>query len=153
MSWFFSRTGASGGAAESFSWASGKTSMTALTKGSSMTAARQVSAASCCCSRRVGAPCSLDTETIQAVKAEVRRRLDGTAADDATGKDSPLEMARRMHADGRLGEAAVGHAVQYGDRAFALAGVAVLADLPLETVSKAISTRSVKGTVAMAWKA
>ncbi len=98
----------------------------------------------------------LDGETVAAVKAEVRRRLDRAPA-SAEGaeaeSESPLAMARRMHAEGRLGEATLNHAVQYGDRAFALAGLAVLADMPLETVSKAVSMRSVKGTVALAWKA
>ncbi len=101
----------------------------------------------------------LDPETAAAVSAAVRRRLaDGRApaprplhAEEPV--DSPLVVARSMHQAGRLEEKIIAVALDSNDRDFAMAALAVRADLPLDLVQKVVVTQSPKGVVALAWKA
>lgn len=101
----------------------------------------------------------LDPDTAAAVSAAVHRRLaDGRApaprparAEEPAG--GALGAARALHASGRLDDAAVADALALGERDFALAALAVRADLPLDVVHKVIVTQSPKGVVSLAWKA
>ena len=103
----------------------------------------------------------LDPETTREVAAIVMRRLadEGGAATGSkpaskeTPTDQLLERARRLKAAGALDDDALAAALQRGDRGFARAALAALADLPLEAVDKVLASRSAKGIVALAWKA
>ncbi len=102
----------------------------------------------------------LDPDTALAVAAEVRKRLDeehaAERAADAVAKlegESPLDAARRLLDEGKLDQAAVAQILETGDGDFVMAALAVLAGLPLKVIEKTVQTKSVKGLVAVAWKA
>ncbi|MCH7486262.1 MAG: DUF2336 domain-containing protein [Proteobacteria bacterium] len=102
----------------------------------------------------------LDPDTALAVAAEVRKRLDeehaAEPAADAVAKlegESPLDAARRLLDEGKLDQAAVAQTLETGDGDFVMAALAVLAGLPLKVIEKTVQTKSVKGLVAVAWKA
>lgn len=89
----------------------------------------------------------LDAETAAAVREEVERRL-------ARGEgETPDSRARALFDDGSLDADAVAEAIDIGDRAFVKEALALMADLPFDAIDKVVSTRSVKGTIAVAWKA
>lgn len=89
----------------------------------------------------------LDAETAAAVREEVERRL-------AAGEgETPDSRARALYDDGSLDAETVAEAVEVGDRAFVKAALALMAGLSGEAVDKIVGTRSVKGTIALAWKA
>ncbi len=93
----------------------------------------------------------IDPATARVVGAAVRTRIreDGEGGDALT----PQERADRMEAAGALTEEAILDALGKGDRAFAAAGLAALARVPLEVIQKAVSMESAKGLTAFAWKA
>ncbi len=99
----------------------------------------------------------LDPGTTAALAKAVQQRLaqseasapEKPAAVDAAGE--ALARARRLKAEGRLDEGAVLSAVGQ-DRAFARAALAVLAELPLETIDRVLGAHSPKGVTALAWK-
>lgn len=103
----------------------------------------------------------LGPEAAKAVAAVVRKRLDeieaeGPAkADAAKAADETAAMARArdLAAKGMLDETAIDTALSGGDLAFVAASLSVLAGVEPEVVKKAITTKSAKGLVALAWKA
>lgn len=99
----------------------------------------------------------LDAETAQAVSAALRRRLEDDSRSPDAAEGSPAETgedgAARLHADGALSEEAIAGALGAGDRAFVLKALSLLAGLPPEVVSKAVSMGSAKGVTAIAWQA
>jgi uncharacterized protein (DUF2336 family) len=92
----------------------------------------------------------LDAETAQAVSAALRRRLED---DSRSPAEAGEDRAVRLHADGALSEEAITGALGSGDRAFVLKALSLLAGLPPEVVSKAVSMGSAKGVTAIAWQA
>ncbi|TCS65010.1 DUF2336 domain-containing protein [Varunaivibrio sulfuroxidans] len=96
----------------------------------------------------------LDPETALAVRDEFHRRMaESTPSQDAPAKVDPLQRARDLHQNGGLTNQAMVDAIQSGDHAFVEAILAVRADIALKTVQKALSTSSVKGVIALSWKA
>lgn len=102
----------------------------------------------------------LDPDTMAAVAATVRKRLDQGGPPEVrrpkSGEgpvDRPLEVARQMHAGGTLDETLLSGALGSNDRQFVMAALAVRAGLPLEVVQKIVVTQSPKGIAALAWKA
>jgi len=99
----------------------------------------------------------VDPATAEKMRATVRVRLnrDATATSGAAFADDASLMARakEMREQGRLDEAEVLRALSAGERAFVAAALAVVAGLPLAAVQKAVSLKSAKGLVAIAWKA
>ncbi len=93
--------------------------------------------------------------TAEMVRARVRERLGreagaaGTFSDDTT----LIARARAMEAEGTLDGSTILRALGGGERPFVMAQLAVLAALPLTAVEKAVSLKSAKGIVAIAWKA
>ncbi len=108
----------------------------------------------------------LDPETLEAVRAEVHRRLDeeepaaagngqrakGTTT-DAAPAEPPLEMVEDLHRSGKLDETAVANALQSGDHEFVIAALAVRGGVAADLVEKVVEIQSIKGVVALAWKA
>jgi uncharacterized protein (DUF2336 family) len=104
----------------------------------------------------------LDPETTEAVRVEVRHRLDGAAeggsgalaGDEASsGGEMPIDRARRLKLESGLDEKAVTEALTTGDRAFVAAALAVLSDQPPALVEKIAESKSAKGITALCWKA
>lgn len=108
---------------------------------------------------------NLDPATVEAVKTEVRRRLDepnrkrpkrdelDPPCSVIKDGESALERAQRHMKAGKLSEACVTHAVEARDVAFVLAALSVLGEVPLAVIEKIFATRSAKGVVAASWKA
>lgn len=103
----------------------------------------------------------LDPEAAKAVAAVVRKRLDeieaegpakATAAREAD-ETAALIRARDLAAKGMLDETAIDTALSGGDLAFVAAALSVLGQVSPAVVKKAITTKSAKGLVALAWKA
>ena len=106
----------------------------------------------------------LDAETAEAVKQEFHRRIEtgesveetdfveATEAEEAV-EESPYEIALRLKETGQLNQALLAGAVASEDRRFANAYLAAAAEMPLEAVQKAVGMQSVKGLVALVWKA
>lgn len=102
----------------------------------------------------------IDPATAKVVGAAVRTRIredGGTAAETGTTDSgevlTPEERAEQLARDGALDEDVIVDALGKGDRAFAAAGLAALARVPLEAVQQAVSMESTKGLTAFAWKA
>ena len=103
----------------------------------------------------------LDPEAARLVANVVKKRLDEMAAggpakaearkaaDDATA----TTRARALFTAGKLDETTIDTALSGGDHAFVIEALALLARLETAVVKKAVSTQSVKGIVAIAWKA
>lgn len=99
----------------------------------------------------------LDAATQRAVAAEVDKRLEAARAEPAAGArpggaDNPLERAKAMNAKGTLDEDAVLRAVNTGERAFALAALAVRSGINQRTIEHLFTLRSARGVVSLAWK-
>ena len=108
----------------------------------------------------------LDPTSVEAVRAEVRRRLDeGYSAAAAKGQETPgtntktapaadsLEMVQDLHQSGKLDEATVADALHSGDQGFVIAALAVRGGVATDLVEKVVQIQSIKGIVALAWKA
>jgi uncharacterized protein (DUF2336 family) len=103
----------------------------------------------------------LDPEAAKAVANIVKKRLDemdasGAAKGDAhkaTQEALALERAKAMMGSGQLDETAVDTALSGGDTDLVVAGLALLAKLPVPVVQKAITNQSAKGIIAIVWAA
>ena len=104
----------------------------------------------------------LAPDATAAVAAVVKKRLDEMTIGDpdkagtrhkAKDDDVAMERASRLHAQGTLDETTIDTALSGGDNAFVTAALAVLAQLPVSLIRKAVTTQSAKGMVAIAWKA
>lgn len=87
----------------------------------------------------------LDMETVAVVREEVERRL--------AGDETPDDKAQRLFAEGALDDEVIVEALKAADRDFVKAALVVMADVSSDVVEKIASTHSVKGTVALSWKA
>ena len=67
--------------------------------------------------------------------------------------NSGAARARLLHSQGKLDEDSLGAALNDGDHACILEGLAILADVPRSTVARVRAARSAKGITALAWKA
>jgi uncharacterized protein (DUF2336 family) len=104
----------------------------------------------------------IDADTAQSVRRIVRQRLEAPAGDaGAADADTDAEAdagaeaarARRLHAKGRLDQAALEKALATGDRRFVVAALALLAGMDAPVVRRIAAQSSAKGMVALAWKA
>lgn len=108
----------------------------------------------------------LDSQTLAAVKSVVHQRLGATAdarpaegAPESAGHvdflkiEPPLEMARRLHAAGKLDAKVIAKALQASDNPFVFAALVVRANLDIKTARVIFNEKSAKGIVAMVWKA
>jgi uncharacterized protein (DUF2336 family) len=108
----------------------------------------------------------LDPNTARAVAEVVDRRIAEEAPDARRdGQNGRVDdanvapgasaeaRARRLHGEKKLSEAEILTALGHGDRAFATASIAVLADVPMALVEQVVSMQSAKGMVSLAWKA
>lgn len=117
--------------------------------------------------KRMAERADLSVACFAAVRDVVLKRLgDGEAImperDDAPENrpasmhpddDQIFDLAARKWADGDLDEDELLRAINAGETKFAMAGIAVMADLPLRTIRRTIETKSAKGCVALAWRA
>lgn len=94
----------------------------------------------------LSARADLDAETVAVVREEVERRL----AEDGGG---PEARAQALFDEGALNDETIQEALNRNDRVFTKAALALLTGLSVSVIDKAVSTNSVKGTVAVAWKA
>lgn len=98
-----------------------------------------------------------DRETVAAVAAVVRRRIDEGSYNRPVvappADETPLATAKRMRAEGTLSESVITNALGGSDTLFVMAALAVLADVPMDVVRKVVKTQSAKGMTALAWKA
>ena len=115
--------------------------------------------------RRLQARSDLQPETIAELQQIVLERLEGEVGEApaapagpppsqaADAPDKLLAEARRLKTQGKLTEAALVDALVGGRPALVLAGLSVLADLPLPVIEKILSAHSAKGVTALIWKA
>lgn len=103
----------------------------------------------------------LDSQTLAAVKSVVHQRL-GTAEArpvepagpvDFLKIEPPLEMARRLHAAGKLDAKVIAKALQASDHPFVFAALVVRSNIDIKTARAIFDEKSAKGVVAMVWKA
>ncbi len=95
----------------------------------------------------------LDPAVAAAVREEVAWRLDLEAEEDAAAEaETPYTKAKRLHVKGDLEADMVNSALKAGQKEYAMAALAVLADQPMNVVEKIASAASAKGLVAVAWK-
>ena len=72
---------------------------------------------------------------------------------EAREKDRPLDRARALLKSGKLGEDALEDALDAGDRGLVVAGLALLAKVPMDMVNRVLSGQSARGVTALVWKA
>jgi len=107
----------------------------------------------------------LDPASVEAIGAEVRRRLDeGYSAAAARGRETPgtntkpapaadsLDMVQDLHQSGKLNEATVANALHSGNHGFVIAALAVRGGVAVDLVEKVVEIKSIKGVIALAWK-
>ncbi len=92
-------------------------------------------------------------QTAEMVRARVRARLGAEAGATFSDDATLLARARALAAEGGLDGTSILRALGAGERSFVTAQLAVLAGLPLGAVDKAVSLKSARGLVAIAWKA
>lgn len=109
----------------------------------------------------------LAAETIDAVRQVVHKRLgDGEAKSGERDSESEqpdqgmriddddiFDMAMKRWISGDLDEKSLLQALNNGELKYAMAIIAVMADLPLRVVTRTCTTQSAKGCVAMTWRA
>jgi uncharacterized protein (DUF2336 family) len=93
----------------------------------------------------------LDEATRVELSARVSKRLE-ESTDDA-GEQPGLAEARRLHASGKLDEAAIDRAIERADRPFLCAALALRSGLSAGAVEAIAATHSAKAVTALAWKA
>lgn len=93
----------------------------------------------------------LDPETAAEVASVVGRRLAYRAA--ARPDEGGEARARRLHAEGALGEDAVGDALAWRDMEFVRAALSLRAGIPAPRVEAILASGSPKGVTALAWRA
>jgi uncharacterized protein (DUF2336 family) len=107
--------------------------------------------------QRLKSRSDLKGDTVQALQAIVLARLEveggGEAGSEELAQDKLMEEARRLKAAGKLTESALVDALIGGRPGFVNAGLAVLAEQPLNLVEKILSSHSPKGITAIVWKA
>lgn len=111
----------------------------------------------------------IDAETLSAIEQALAENLDADADGAAEPEDAqviqpskPLSVGRdgvvakravHMFEAGDLNEAEIVESLNNGDQEFALYGLALLADLPIEVVARSISLQNAKAIVSICWKA
>lgn len=96
----------------------------------------------------------LDPAIADAVREEVSSRLDIAAEEEAASEsETAYAKAKRMHDEGRLDPNMVNSALKAGQKEYAMAALAVLADLSMNAVESLVGSSSAKGLVALSWKA
>jgi hypothetical protein len=75
--------------------------------------------------------------------------------DSEEGEERELadEKAKRLYDAGELDEAAIIDALNRGERGFVSEALALMGEIPLLVVSKAVAMNSAKGMTSVAWKA
>ena len=97
----------------------------------------------------------IDPQTATALSRTVRSRLgEAGAADEGDGaRETADERALKLFRQGKMTEDTIAAAIDRGERSFVIEALALIADLPADVVSRAVSMASAKGIVAIAWKA
>lgn len=96
----------------------------------------------------------LDPDTAAAVREEVSWRLDLAAEDEAAAEqETPYDKAKRMHGEGNLEAEMVESALKAGQKEYAIAALAVLAEMSVGAVEKIATSENAKAVVALSWKA
>lgn len=117
-----------------------------------------------------------DAGTVQALKSEVRRRIESQRPapdkrpipppghDDRDGEGMPawkkvraqggsaMDAAMSLKSSSGLGALTVLDALIDGDNDFVIASLAVMADVPYAVAEKIVAMQSAKGIVALAWR-
>ena len=102
----------------------------------------------------------LPAATRDAVARTMQQRLGGKgaaiaepAAAEAREKDRPLDRAKQLLKEGKLHVDALEDALDAGDRGLVVAGLALLAKVPMDLVNRVLSGQSARGVTALVWKA
>jgi len=96
----------------------------------------------------------IDAETAEAVHEEFSRRME--AAERTRARDEggpPGERAKKLFKRNELNDMVIREAAQVGDEEFVVTALALKADMKLTVVKKVVDIASVKGVVALCWKA
>ena len=92
-------------------------------------------------------------ERVTAGEGKPRGPVDLWADEEELPVERPSERAARLHKEGKLTEALLDGALAEGDRALVLAGLALLAGIPIGTVDRIISTHAPRAVTALVWRA
>lgn len=95
-----------------------------------------------------------DAETVEAVHEEFSRRME--AAERTRARDEggpPGERAKKLFKRNELTDTVIREAAQVGDEEFVVTALALKADMKLSVIKKVFDIASVKGVVALCWKA
>jgi len=96
----------------------------------------------------------LDPETAKAVREEVSWRLDLAAEGELVSEgEIAYTKAKRLHEEGNLDPEMIESALRAGQKEYAIAALAVLAELTPATVEKIARSNNAKAIVALSWKA
>ena len=96
----------------------------------------------------------LDEHTAEAVREEFSRRIE--SAERSRSRDEggpPAERAKKLFAHGELDDAAVHEAAQAGEVEFVKAALVLKAKIKLACINTIFELSSVKGIIALCWKA
>lgn len=96
----------------------------------------------------------IDMETAEAVREEFSRRME--AAERARARDeggSQTERAKKLFDKGELSDALVREAAQSGEEDFVRTALALKSGIKASVIAKIFDIASVKGVVALCWKA
>lgn len=106
----------------------------------------------------------IDSDTALAINNAMKKRIieeppktkgknDQAEGDGDEERELADEKAKRLYEAGELDEALILAALNRGERGFVSEALALMGDIPLLVVSKAVAMNSAKGMTAVAWKA
>ncbi|MBK19147.1 MAG: hypothetical protein CMM52_09980 [Rhodospirillaceae bacterium] len=102
----------------------------------------------------------IDSDTAMAINDAMKKRLIEEETEDVDenieeGEDRELadEKAKRLYEAGELDEESIIAALNRGERGFVTEALALMGEIPVIVVSKAVAMNSAKGMTAVAWKA
>lgn len=95
-----------------------------------------------------------DSVTAEAVREEFSRRMEAAERTRARDEGGPPEVrAKTLFEKGELNDQAVREAAQSGDEVFVKTAMALMGPIKLPVIEKVFDIASVKGVVALCWKA
>jgi uncharacterized protein (DUF2336 family) len=104
----------------------------------------------------------IDSDTALTINNAMKKRIieeppetgkDQLDSEEHEERELADEKAKRLYDAGELDEAAIINALNRGERGFVSEALALMGEIPLLVVSKAVAMNSAKGMTSVAWKA
>ncbi|MDP6390029.1 MAG: DUF2336 domain-containing protein [Alphaproteobacteria bacterium] len=96
---------------------------------------------------------TVEPKAVDEMRTKVRKRIDSGALQEDEFEITTDTRAEKMFNAGKLNDKVMGKAIDGNDHVFVRKALALMADLPVETVAKMLGAGSGKAVTALSWKA